>query len=66
MALRRFNLSRVIGSAAVAVALIVVLFAAASRAQGRAQGSDADAKAIKQVYAEWMRLSAGMMRMRRR
>ena len=52
MALRRFNLSRVIGSVAVAVALIVVLFAAASRAQG-APGSDADSKAIKQVYAEW-------------
>ena len=53
MARMRFNLSRVIGSAAVAVALIVVLFAAASRAQGQAQGNDADAKAIKQVYAEW-------------
>jgi uncharacterized protein (TIGR02246 family) len=49
----RLDLNRVIGSAAVAVALIVVLFGAASRAQGQAQGGEADSKAIKQVYAEW-------------
>ena len=53
MARMRLNLNRVIGTAAVAVALIVVLFAPAARAQGQAQGGEADAKAIKQIYAEW-------------
>jgi uncharacterized protein (TIGR02246 family) len=51
MAVRRFGLSRVIGAAA--TALVLVLSVAATRAQEQAPGSEADAKAIKQVYAEW-------------
>jgi uncharacterized protein (TIGR02246 family) len=50
MARMRFDLNRVIGSAAVALALLAA--SVCLRAQG-APGSDADAKAIKQVYAEW-------------
>jgi uncharacterized protein (TIGR02246 family) len=50
MALRRFGLSRVIGSAAVALALLAA--SVGLRAQGT-PGSEVDAKAIKQVYAEW-------------
>jgi uncharacterized protein (TIGR02246 family) len=51
MALRRFNLSRAIVTAA--VALVLLAASVCLRAQGRAQGGEADAKAIKQVYAEW-------------
>jgi uncharacterized protein (TIGR02246 family) len=51
MALRRINSNRVIGTAAVAV--ILLLSVPASRAQGQAQGSEADSKAIRQIYAEW-------------
>jgi uncharacterized protein (TIGR02246 family) len=51
MALRRFSLSRVIGTAA--VALVLLAASMCLRAQGQAQGNEADAKSIKQVYAEW-------------
>jgi uncharacterized protein (TIGR02246 family) len=48
--MRRSNLKGLIVTAA---ALVLVLSILASRAQGQAQGSEADAKAIKQVYIEW-------------
>ena len=51
MSRRRFSLNRVIGIAAVAMVLLAP--ALSLRAQGQAQGSEADSKAIKQVYTEW-------------
>ena len=60
MARRRFGLARAMVTAAVVTATAGLLFLAApgfshaaSRAQEEARGSDADAKAIKQVYADW-------------
>lgn len=48
---KRSDLNRVIGIAGVAIVLLAsALF---SRAYGQAQGNEADAKAIKQVYTEW-------------
>src|SRR5579864_3209623 len=48
MAMRRSNLNRAIGAAAVVLVLL-----SASVCCAQAQGGEADAKAIKQVYAEW-------------
>jgi hypothetical protein len=60
MARRRFGLARAMVTAAVVTATAILLFLAApgfsraaSRPQEEARGSDADSKAIKQVYAEW-------------
>lgn len=51
MALRSPNFNRWIVTAAGALVLVLSVPAARARAQG--QGSEADSKAIKQVYAEW-------------
>jgi uncharacterized protein (TIGR02246 family) len=51
MARKRLSLNRLIVTTA--VALVVVLSVPATRAQGQTQGTEADSKAIKQVYAEW-------------
>jgi uncharacterized protein (TIGR02246 family) len=60
MAVRRFGLARTIVSAAAVTAVASLLFASAPRfaraappAQGRAQDTEADSRAIKQVFAEW-------------
>src|ERR1700719_4821177 len=51
MARKRFSLNWLIVSTV--VALVLVIAVPATRAQGQTQGSEADSKAIKQVYAEW-------------
>jgi uncharacterized protein (TIGR02246 family) len=52
MARKRLSLNRLIVSTVVAL-VVVVLSAPGTRAQEQTQGTEADYKAIKQVYAEW-------------